>query len=65
MPNKTDIIPGIKITDRFDIPDTFIAVISWLFLILRKYQIPDIKTINGSISCNKDGTFSDVNNTGR
>ena len=65
MPSKIDIIPGIKITDRFDMPDTFIAVISSFFLILRKNQIPDIKTIKGSILCNKDGTFSDVNNTGR
>ena len=61
---KIDIIPGIKITDKFDIPDIFIAVISSLFLNLRKNQIPPIKTINGNIVCNKEGTFRVVKTNG-
>jgi len=61
---KIDIIPGIKITDKFDIPDIFSAVISSLFLNLRKNQIPPIKTINGNIVCNKEGTFRVVKTNG-
>jgi len=64
IPNKIDITLGTKITDKLDIPDIFIAVTSSLFFIFRKNQIPDIKIINGSMSCNKEGTFKDVNSIG-
>ena len=38
-----------KITEKLDIPEIFIAVISSFFLIFKKNQIPDIKIINGII----------------
>jgi len=49
--------PGIIITEKFDIPEIFIAVISSLFFIFKKNQIPDIKTIKGNISYKRDGTI--------
>tara|TARA_Y100000590_G_scaffold340974_1_gene388945 strand:- start:1182 stop:1544 length:363 start_codon:yes stop_codon:yes gene_type:complete len=48
---------GTSIIEKFDIPETFIAVTSSLFLILRKNQIPDNKTINGNILYKKLGTI--------
>ena len=38
---------GMIIIERFDIPETFIAVSSSVFLILKKNQIPDNKITNG------------------
>jgi len=50
-------MPGIIITEKFDIPEIFIAVNSSLFFIFKKNQIPDIKTIKGNISYKRDGTI--------
>ena len=47
---------GTTITEKFDIPETFIAVTSSLFLIFRKNKIPDNKIIKGNILYNKLGT---------
>ena len=38
-----------KIIEKFDIPETFIAVTSSLFLIFKKNQIPESKIINGNM----------------
>ena len=38
-----------KITEKFDMPETFMAIISSVFLIFKKNQIPDSKIINGNI----------------
>ena len=40
-PKTTDTMHGTIITEKFDIPETFIAIISSVFLIFRKNQIPD------------------------
>ena len=47
IPRTTDKILGITITEKFDIPETFIAVISSVFFIFKKNQIPDNKITNG------------------
>jgi len=44
------------IIDRFDIPETFIDVCSFVFLTFKKNQIPDIKITNGKKLFSKLGT---------
>ena len=56
--------PGIIITEKFDIPETFIAVTSSFFLIFKKNQIPDNKIMNGNMLYNKPGTMREDNITG-
>ena len=63
-PKIIDTILGIIITEKFDIPEIFIAKISSVFLIFRKNQIPDNKIINGSISYIKVGTIIKDSRTG-
>ena len=64
IPKITDIILGIKITERFDMPEIFMAVTSSLFFIFKKNQIPDINIINGIILYNKLGTTNNESNKG-
>jgi len=59
VPTINERSPGIIITEKFDMPDIFIAVTSSLFFIFKKNQIPDIKIIKGNISYNSEGTISD------
>ena len=49
MPKTIDKIHGIMIIEKVDIPETFIAVTSSLFLIFKKNQIPENKIMNGNI----------------
>ena len=49
IPKIIDTILGTMITEKFDIPETLIAIISSVFLIFRKNQIPDNKTTKGNI----------------
>ena len=49
IPKRIDIRPGTIIIEKFDIPKTFIAVTSSLFLIFKKNHIPDRKTMKGNI----------------
>ena len=49
IPKIKDKILGIIITDKFDIPATFIATISSVFFIFRKNQIPENRIIKGNI----------------
>ena len=49
MPKIIDTMLGITITEKFDIPETFMAIISSVYLIFRKNQIPDNKTTKGNI----------------
>ena len=49
IPKTIDKILGIKITEKFDKPEIFKAIISSFFFIFKKYQIPDIKIIKGNI----------------
>ena len=65
IPNTIDMTLGTKITEKFDIPEIFIAVISSLFFIFKKNQIPDIKTMKGNMLYSKLGTISDDNSMGR
>jgi len=55
IPSMMDIMLGIIITDKLDIPETFIAVSSSVFLIFKKNQRPDIKIMKGKKLCNKLG----------
>ena len=55
---------GITIIEKFAIPEIFIAVASSLFFIFKKNQIPDNKTMNGSILCSKFGVISEDSNKG-
>ena len=48
-PKTIDTKHGTIITEKFDIPETFIAIISSVFLIFRKNQIPDNKITKGNI----------------
>ena len=56
IPIIIDIILGIIIIEKFDFPETFIAIISSVFFILKKNQIPDNKMTNGNILKSKLGT---------
>ena len=49
IPMITDTKLGIIITEKFDIPETFKAIISSVFLIFRKNQIPENKITKGNI----------------
>ena len=49
IPKNIDTTHGTIITETFDIPETFIAIISSVFLIFRKNQIPDNKITKGNI----------------
>ena len=40
-------MPGMIVIDKFDIPETFIAVSSSDFLIFKKNQTPDNKITKG------------------
>ena len=64
IPIITVIILGIKITEKFDIPEILMAVTSSLFFIFKKNQIPDINTINGIMLYNKLGTTNNESNNG-
>ena len=44
-----DKILGKIITEKLDIPEIFIAIISSVFFIFKKNQIPDNKITNGNI----------------
>ena len=55
---------GMIITERFDIPETFIAVSSSVFLICKKNQIPDNKITNGKKLISKLGINSKDNEIG-
>ena len=48
-PKIIDTMLGTIITEKFDIPETFIAIISSVFLIFKKNQIPDNKITKGYI----------------
>ena len=50
-----DIIPGVKITNRLDRPEIFMAVNSSDFFIFKKNQMPDKRIMNGKKLCNKLG----------
>ena len=64
IPKITAIILGMVIIEKFDIPETFMAVTSSVFFIFKKNQIPDNKIIKGNILYNKLGTINKVSNTG-
>ena len=64
IPKIIDNTPGMIIIDRFDIPETFMAVISSVFLIFKKNQIPDTKITNGKKLFNKLGTNNKDNKIG-
>ena len=51
---------GTIITEKFDIPETFIAIISSVFLIFRKNQIPDNKITNGKKLFSKLGINNEL-----
>ena len=55
IPRIIDKILGIIITEKFDIPEIFIAVSSSVFLIFKKNQIPDNSIIKGKKLCSKLG----------
>jgi hypothetical protein len=48
-PKTIDTMLGTIITEKFDIPEILIAIISSVFLIFRKNQIPDNKITKGYI----------------
>ena len=48
-PKIIDKTLGTAIIEKFDIPETFNAIISSVLLIFKKNQIPDNKIINGNI----------------
>ena len=56
IPKITARILGTKITEKLDRPETFIAIISSVFFIFKKNQIPDIKITNGKKLFSKLGT---------
>ena len=56
IPTINDNRLGIIIIEKFDIPETFIAIISSVFLIFRKNHMPDNKIINGNILYSRLGT---------
>ena len=49
IPKKTDKMLGTKITEKLESPETLRAIISSVFLIFRKNQIPDNKITKGNI----------------
>jgi len=55
IPKMIDIILGVKITDRLDNPEIFMAVSSSDFFIFKKNQIPDKRIMNGKKLCNRLG----------
>ena len=58
IPKIIDKMLGMIITERFDIPETFIDVSSSVFFIFKKNQIPDNKITNGKKLFSKLGTNS-------
>ena len=58
-------MPGINIIEKFDIPETFIAVTSSLLFIFKKNQIPDSKIMNGNMLYSKLGIIIIDNKMGR
>ena len=49
IPKKIDITLGTNIIVKLDNPETLRAIISSVFFIFKKNQIPDNKTIKGNI----------------